>query len=97
MTLKKGEHLISNTRQVDNSAGEGCGRGAGLSVLVLRQEIQGTSETRPPSQSPILPLYSTPHFNASSLIQVQCGVNAGFQEQTDTQTNNTGNSDCFVE
>lgn len=38
-----------------------------------------------------------PTSNASCLIQVQCGVNAGFQEQTNTQTDDTGNSDCFVE
>lgn len=48
MTLKKGAHLIYNTRTVDKNAGEGGGRG---SVLVLRpKEIQGTSETGPPSQ-----------------------------------------------
>lgn len=78
--------MISNTRQVDKSAGEGCGRGRGSQCWCCakksRAHLRLDLRPGPPSSHSI----QLPNSNASSLIQVQCGIMQFFSLETNTQT-----------
>lgn len=75
----------------------GCGSGAGLSVLVLRRKktLKNPGHIWDSTSVPVTRSVRRPTSDASCLIQVQCGVNAGLSGTQ--QTDDTGNSDCFVE